>query len=94
MRPPEPDFFEAIPVSDKVNKVANIGPELHEPGTSPPKPEPQPAAIKQARTAAHAVLAHDGRVPSRRSGPARTQRQRKARTAADRLRCFDSANRI
>src|SRR5690606_5263252 len=28
MRPVEPDVFEAIPVSDKVNKVANVGPEL------------------------------------------------------------------
>lgn len=27
MRPVEPGFFEAIPVSDKVNKVANTGPE-------------------------------------------------------------------
>ena len=30
MRPPEPGFFEAIPVSDKVNKVANTGPDLQE----------------------------------------------------------------
>ena len=30
MRPPDPDFFEAIPVSDKVNKVANVGPELQD----------------------------------------------------------------
>ncbi len=28
MQPADPDFFEAIPVSDKVNKVANTGPEL------------------------------------------------------------------
>lgn len=36
MAPVEPDFYEAIPVSDKVNKVANIGPELQDridPGT-------------------------------------------------------------
>ena len=31
MRPVEPGFFEAIPVSDRVNKVANAGPELQEP---------------------------------------------------------------
>jgi hypothetical protein len=30
MRPAEPGFFEAVPVSDKVNKVANMGPELQE----------------------------------------------------------------
>jgi putative SOS response-associated peptidase YedK len=29
-RAPDPDFFEAIPVSDKVNKVANVGPDLQE----------------------------------------------------------------
>ena len=28
--PVEPDFFEAIPVSDKVNKVANAGPDIQE----------------------------------------------------------------
>jgi putative SOS response-associated peptidase YedK len=30
MQPADPDFFEAIPVSDRVNKVANRGPELQE----------------------------------------------------------------
>lgn len=30
MRPAEPDLFEAIPVSDLVNKVANTGPEIQE----------------------------------------------------------------
>jgi len=30
MRPPEAGLFEAIPVSDKVNKVANTGPDLQE----------------------------------------------------------------
>lgn len=30
-RPPDPDFFEAIAVSDKVNKVANVGPDVQEP---------------------------------------------------------------
>ena len=31
MRPVEPGFFEAFPVSDRVNKVANAGPDLQEP---------------------------------------------------------------
>jgi putative SOS response-associated peptidase YedK len=30
LRPAEPGFFEAIPVSDKVNKVANTDPEIQE----------------------------------------------------------------
>ncbi|MNE73828.1 hypothetical protein D3C80_1698600 [compost metagenome] len=30
MLPADEDFFEAIPVSDKVNKVANVGPDLLE----------------------------------------------------------------
>ncbi|MBN9249814.1 MAG: SOS response-associated peptidase family protein, partial [Mesorhizobium sp.] len=28
MKPAQPDFFEAIPVSSLVNKVANTGPEI------------------------------------------------------------------
>lgn len=42
VRPIESDFFEAIPVSDRVNKVANAGPELQEPvepAASPPPDE-------------------------------------------------------
>lgn len=39
MRPAEPDFFEAIPVSDRVNKVANDGPELLEPAPYVPEPK-------------------------------------------------------
>ena len=31
MRPVQDDFFEAVPVSDKVNKVANMGPDLQQP---------------------------------------------------------------
>ncbi|MFL5013700.1 SOS response-associated peptidase [Rhizobium sp.] len=31
MQPVRDDFFEAVPVSDKVNKVANMGPDLQEP---------------------------------------------------------------
>jgi putative SOS response-associated peptidase YedK len=33
MRPIQPDFFEAIPISDRVNKVANMGPDVQEPVT-------------------------------------------------------------
>jgi putative SOS response-associated peptidase YedK len=42
VRPVEEDFFEAIPVSDRVNKVANAGPELQEraePAAERPEPE-------------------------------------------------------
>lgn len=38
MRSPPEDLFEAIPVSDLVNKVANVGPEIQNPV------EPQPTA--------------------------------------------------
>ena len=31
LRTPDEDFFEAVPISDRVNKVANQGPELLEP---------------------------------------------------------------
>ncbi|MBB3919411.1 SOS response-associated peptidase [Rhizobium fabae] len=44
MQPVEEDFFEAIPVSDKVNKVANMGADLQAPVVieKPPKaPEKQ-----------------------------------------------------
>lgn len=44
MVPPQPDLFEAIPVSDLVNKVANTGPDLLLPvkETVPAAPEPAP----------------------------------------------------
>ena len=48
MVPPQPDLFEAIPVSDLVNKVANTGPELLErvaetvPATPAPVPKKAP----------------------------------------------------
>ena len=45
LRPADPDFFEAIPVSDKVNKADNTGAELHEPVVLA-EPEPAPA-VKQ-----------------------------------------------
>ncbi len=39
LKPAEPDFFEAIPVSDLVNKVANTGPEIQERGIVSPQAE-------------------------------------------------------
>lgn len=39
LRPAQPDFFEAIPVSDLVNKVANTGPEIQQRGEVGPEPE-------------------------------------------------------
>lgn len=46
LKPVEPGFFEAIPVSDLVNKVANTGPEIQEMFVAPPTgegPEHKPA---------------------------------------------------
>jgi putative SOS response-associated peptidase YedK len=45
MRPADPDFFEAVPVSDKVNKVANMGPDLQE-RVDPAPAKPAPKAEK------------------------------------------------
>ncbi|HEX8046346.1 SOS response-associated peptidase [Rhizobium sp.] len=44
MAPVQEDFFEAIPVSDRVNKVANMGPDLQEPVAieAPVKPPKKP----------------------------------------------------
>lgn len=42
LRPAEPGFFEAIPVSDRVNKVANMGPEVQD--RVEPMPPAPPAA--------------------------------------------------
>lgn len=45
MRPAEDDFFEAIPVSDLVNKVKNTGPEIQAPvdeAMAPPLPGKAP----------------------------------------------------
>lgn len=39
---PQPDLFEAIPVSDLVNKVANTGPEILAPVTLVAQPAPAP----------------------------------------------------
>jgi putative SOS response-associated peptidase YedK len=41
MRPAQEDFFEAIPISDRVNKVANMGADLQTPVV--PEPLAQPA---------------------------------------------------
>jgi putative SOS response-associated peptidase YedK len=47
MRAADEDFFEAVPVSDLVNKVSNMGPELQKPvpvampEEKPPKPRPE-----------------------------------------------------
>lgn len=50
MRPVEPGFFEAVPVSDRVNKVANVGPENIE----PVEPAEMPPADMQKRPQAAA----------------------------------------
>ncbi|MFD1746195.1 SOS response-associated peptidase [Rhizobium helianthi] len=47
LKPVQPDFFEAIPVSDRVNKVANMGPDLQEPAEhAAPLPQPQSKKAK------------------------------------------------
>lgn len=46
LRPAEAGFFEAIPVSDKVNKVANMGPELQE-RVEPHRRQPDLLAVRQ-----------------------------------------------
>ena len=69
MRTPDEGLFEAIPVSDKVNKVANTGPDLQERVeiVQPPKP-PGKAKARQSR-AADAVLAIFRRVRRARRRP-------------------------
>ncbi|MBX3529903.1 MAG: SOS response-associated peptidase [Rhizobiaceae bacterium] len=47
MRPVEEGFFEAIPVSDKVNKFANTGPDIQE------RVEPAPQAARIEKSAAN-----------------------------------------
>jgi len=46
MRPVQPDFFEAIPVSDRVNKIANVGPENMEPVEIKPAPRAERKKIE------------------------------------------------
>lgn len=43
MQPVEPGFFEAIPVSDRVNKVANAGPDIQEPVEAEEEPAEEAA---------------------------------------------------
>lgn len=53
LRPAEPDLFEAIPVSNKVNSVRNMGPDLQDPvapALAPAAPA-APAAKDKARKA-------------------------------------------
>ncbi|MCM2291998.1 SOS response-associated peptidase [Allorhizobium sp. BGMRC 0089] len=47
LQPVDEDFFEIIPVSDKVNKVAHSGPELQAPVTADPLPQ-KPGKAKKA----------------------------------------------
>ena len=51
--PPAPDFFEAIAVSDKVNKVANSGPDIQQPVTAgvAAKAEGKTSAAAKAKSA-------------------------------------------
>ncbi len=48
LAPVEDDFFEAVPVSDRVNKVANVGPYLIEPEAAEPPPASAPKAQPQS----------------------------------------------
>jgi len=52
LRPPGPGVFEAIPVSDLVNKVSNTGPEVQRPVAPPssaPTAEPPPSPADQLK---------------------------------------------
>jgi putative SOS response-associated peptidase YedK len=52
LRPPGPGLFEAIPVSDLVNKVSNAGPEVQRPVAPPssaPAAEPPPSPAGQLK---------------------------------------------
>lgn len=55
--PAQPELFEAVPVSDKVNKVANAGPEIQE-RTNEPVSAPQPKR-KAARNKTDNASAND-----------------------------------
>ena len=48
MKPIDDGFFEAIPVSDRVNKVANMGPEILERVEEQAGPLPAPQKKKGA----------------------------------------------
>jgi putative SOS response-associated peptidase YedK len=52
LQPPDPGFFEAIPISDLVNKVSNTGPEVQRPveaGEVPAAPDSDPPPPDQLR---------------------------------------------
>ena len=53
LRPADDGYFEAIPISDRVNKVANTGPELLEKVSvvtnNEPKPQKSAADDRQIR---------------------------------------------
>ncbi len=51
MQPVEPDFFEAIPISDKVNKVANSGPDVQDPAIAGADAAPAKSAGKKDKPA-------------------------------------------
>lgn len=50
LRPVDPDFFEAVPVSDLVNKVANMGPEVQQRVEPRAEAAPAPAATEKPAT--------------------------------------------
>jgi putative SOS response-associated peptidase YedK len=50
----EPGFFEAIPVSDKVNKVANAGSDLQK--------RVEPAAVARAKSARREIPAEGSQL--------------------------------
>lgn len=52
MRPVEPGFFEPVPVSEMVNKVANIGPEIQDRVEPSQQAEPTKPERKKASAAA------------------------------------------
>lgn len=56
LRPAEPGFFEAIPISDKVNKVANAGPDIQAPVAAGEVPEPAAPRKKAAKADAQLKL--------------------------------------
>ena len=51
LRPADDGFFEAIPVSDRVNKVANTGPELLDKVAAVTNDEPKPKEFQAAKSA-------------------------------------------
>lgn len=56
LAPVEPGFFEAVPVSDRVNKVANTGPDIQE------RVEPAPDAAPVPKRDRKAPPADDGQI--------------------------------